>query len=91
MWLSGIRNVPAIELRTPIWCLTCLRSGRVAGSTSQTSSKPPVAIDLTLPRPELRRRHLREERSFRWDSRAARVAIRTRSHLPEHRKAEGLP
>ena len=39
MWLSGIRNVVAATLRTPIWWRTRLRSGVVAGSISQMSSK----------------------------------------------------
>ncbi len=38
MWLSGIKNVLAMELSTPIWCLTRFRSGEVAGSISQMSS-----------------------------------------------------
>jgi len=39
MWLSGIRNVPATADSTPIWWRTRRRSGRVAGSISQISSK----------------------------------------------------
>ena len=39
MWLSGMRNVVAIGLSTPIWCRTRFRSGVVAGSISQTTSK----------------------------------------------------
>ena len=39
MWLSGMRNECATGLRTPIWWRTRLRSGEVAGSISQTSSK----------------------------------------------------
>src|SRR5437588_1052655 len=39
-WLSGIRKPDAILLITPIWWRTCMRSGRVGGSTSQISSKP---------------------------------------------------
>ncbi len=35
MWLSGIRNASATGARTPIWCRTCVRSGRVGGSISQ--------------------------------------------------------
>ena len=38
MWLSGMRNADATLLSTPIWCRTCMRSGRVGGSTSQITS-----------------------------------------------------
>ncbi len=44
MWLSGIKNADAIPLIAPIWCRTRVRSGRVAGSTSQMISKPSVPI-----------------------------------------------
>jgi hypothetical protein len=37
MWLSGIRKAEATLLSTPIWWRTCMRSARVAGSTSQTT------------------------------------------------------
>ncbi len=91
MWLSGMRNVPAIELRTPIWCLTCFRSGRVAGSTSQTSSKPASAMGPNTIETALYERHLREKRSFRRYSRPTRIAIGTQRGLPENRKPETLP
>ena len=39
MWLSGIRNEVAMGLSTPIWWRTRVRSGVVAGSISQTTSK----------------------------------------------------
>ncbi len=39
MWLSGIKNALAIGLSTPIWWRTRVRSGVVAGSISQISSK----------------------------------------------------
>ena len=39
MWLSGIKNAHATSLITPIWCRTCMRSGRVAGSISHINSK----------------------------------------------------
>ncbi len=35
MWLSGIRNALATLASVPIWCRTCLRSGRVGGWISQ--------------------------------------------------------
>ena len=38
MWLSGMRNVVATGLSTPIWWRTRVRSGVVAGSISQISS-----------------------------------------------------
>ena len=43
-WLSGMRKEDATLLSTPIWCLTCMRPGRVGGSTSQTISTGPGAI-----------------------------------------------
>ncbi len=46
MWLSGIRNVVATGLRTPIWWRTRVRSGLVAGSISQISSKGRLVIAL---------------------------------------------
>ncbi len=50
MWLSGMRNVVATRLSTPIWWRTRVRSGVVAGSISQISSNG-VPVMAPLPAP----------------------------------------
>ena len=37
MWLSGMRKLLATLDSVPIWCRTCIRSGLVGGSISQTT------------------------------------------------------
>src|SRR5690606_2835577 len=49
MWLSGIRKRVAIGLRTPIWWRTRVRSGRVAGSISHTTSKASITGSYDAP------------------------------------------
>jgi hypothetical protein len=44
MWLSGMRKALATGASTPIWWRTWVRSGWVAGSISQITSKGCVGI-----------------------------------------------
>ena len=48
MWLSGMRKAEEIGLSTPIWWRTRVRSGRVAGSTSQITSNGRVVTAWSL-------------------------------------------
>ncbi len=72
MWLSGIKNSEETLLSTPIWSRTLRRSGLVAGSISQITSKAPVPIarsywevffDLLICTPGISRRGVKDSRS----------------------------
>src|SRR5262249_30717454 len=47
MWLSGIRNVSATAVSTPIWWRTRRRSGLVGGSISQISRNGGAVMRVT--------------------------------------------